>query len=168
VVADGTWSIDAARSRIAFVASHVFGFGRVTGSFSDFSGEITTLAGAIASAHVTIGADSISTGNDRRDADLRSPAFLDVESHAKISYVTSELQHEGDGRYRIVGTLTARGTSAEVPLNAKLVDASGGVLRARALATFNRRALGITPGARGLVVGRLVGVEIEVLAARGE
>jgi polyisoprenoid-binding protein YceI len=168
VIADGTWSIDAARSRIGFVASHVFGLGRVTGSFSDFSGQITTLAGAIASAQVTIGTDSISTGNDRRDTDLRSPAFLDVESHAEISYATTEVEHEGDGRYRIVGTLTARGTSAEVPLNAKLVDASDGALRARALATFNRRALGITPGARSLVVGRLVGVEIEVLAARGE
>ncbi len=164
---DGSWTFDPEQSRIGFVASHVFGLGRVTGTFSDFSGEITTSGGQLASARVVIGASSIETGNPRRDADLRSRAFLDVEAHPEIHYAMSAVESGGDGRHRLVGTLTVKETSLEVPLNAKLLDdGSGDVLHARALATFNRRAAGITPGAKGLIVGRLVGVEIEVVASR--
>ncbi len=169
MIDDGTWSIVPTESRIGFVASHVFGLGRVTGGFSDFSGQITTADGVIASANVTIAAASVATGNDRRDADLRSPTFLDVEAFPEITYVTTDVAPEGDGRYRIAGTLTVKGNAAEVPLNAKVSDDSTpDTLVARALATFNRRAVGVRPGAKALVVGRLVGVEIEVTARRAQ
>lgn len=142
----------------------MLGLGRVTGSFSHFSGEIVTAGGAIASASAVISADGIATGNDRRDADLRSGAFLDIEAHRDIRYATNAIEPQGEGRYRVSGTLTVRGNSAEVPLNAKVDEGGAGELRVRALGTFNRRAVGVTPGAKAMIVGRLIGVELDLIA----
>lgn len=166
MAADGSWSIDPQRSRIGFVASHVFGLGRVKGTFAGFSGQITVEGGELTAARAAIAATGVATGSARRDADLRSPAFLDVESHPEIAYAATEVESEGDGRYRMSGALTVKGNSAEVPLNVKLTESGETELHLRALGTFNRRNVGVTPGAKGVIVGRLIGVEIEVVASR--
>src|SRR5207244_538319 len=79
VPAAGNWNIDRSHTSVEFVARHLM-IAKVRGRFTDVAGTIEIGdAPEQSSAHVTIQAASISTGDEARDAHLRSPDFLDVE-----------------------------------------------------------------------------------------
>jgi hypothetical protein len=71
----GTWTIDPVHSSISFSVRHLM-VSRVRGTLGTFSGEITVSSEGTpsVSAEVTVG--SVSTGNDQRDAHLKSAEFL--------------------------------------------------------------------------------------------
>ena len=74
----GTYAIDPTRSRVGFVARLAM-IAKVRGSFDEFAGSGSFDADDPANSKlaVTIGAASIDTRNGRRDAHLRSRAFLE-------------------------------------------------------------------------------------------
>lgn len=87
----GTYAIDTTRSVIRFYTRHIFGLGRVRGSFAVRSGRIE--AGASpgrSSAAAEIDAGSFTTGNGTRDHAVRSARYLNVERHPTILFVSGE------------------------------------------------------------------------------
>ncbi|HEX6311688.1 MAG TPA: YceI family protein, partial [Acidimicrobiia bacterium] len=81
----GVWEIDPAHTNVEFVARHLLS--RVRGRFTRFEGAIVIPENpADAGVEVTIDAASIATGNDDRDAHLRSPDFLDVDRFPTLSF----------------------------------------------------------------------------------
>jgi polyisoprenoid-binding protein YceI len=111
-----TWTIDKAHSNVSFRIKHLMS--KVTGSFADFDGTITTDFGNLAASSVSfsIQAASIDTKNPDRDKHLRSADFFDVEKHPAISFTSSKITKTGEGSFDVKGTLTMHGVSKEITL----------------------------------------------------
>lgn len=165
----GTYKVAPEASTIALTTRHLFGLGRVRGSFAVTGGRVTVddgRAGADevgAGVAVTVAAGSVDTGNARRDKAVRSPAFLNSGEHPEISFRSTGVGRE-DGAWLVRGEVKARGTTAPVDLRvAELRETAEGLI-VRATATVDRYAHGMTRF-RGLA-GRLVHLEITARAER--
>jgi polyisoprenoid-binding protein YceI len=120
---------------------------------------------------VRIEASSIETAVAERDAHLKSADFLDVEKFPELTYRSRQIEKTGAGRYRVLGDLTIRGTTREVPLE---VEAGGigkdpwGNERAgfEARARIDRKDFGLVWNKAletgGVLVGEHVDIEIEL------
>jgi polyisoprenoid-binding protein YceI len=155
----GTWTIDATRSRAGFAAR---GLGHtVTGTIP------------LAAATVEIGADGhptrfvarldpagITTGNPRRDRDLRGKRFLKTDAHPQMEVTADRIERTADG-WRADATLRVAG--AEAPLRVEGTLADDVPVRVTGTARLDLRTVGIT--VPGFMVGRWV--DITVSAALG-
>src|SRR5919112_5349721 len=87
----GTWDIDPVHSDVSFTVRHMM-VSKVRGRFATFSGEIVTaedFTGSTVTA--TIDASSIDTGNEQRDAHIRSADFFDVANHPTWTFRSTGL-----------------------------------------------------------------------------
>ena len=111
----GTYTLDVAHSRLGFVARHAM-VTKVRGAFNDFEGT-ATIDGtnpANSSVQITIQAASIDTRNQQRDEHLRTNDFLDIATYPTITFVSTEVAHEGGDEFRVTGDLTIRGVTKQV------------------------------------------------------
>src|ERR1700733_3945890 len=74
-LASGTWAIDPVHSSIDFWVRHLM-VSKVRGKFDGFSGAIVVGDDGTPSVHAEIAVDSVNTGNDQRDAHLKSADFF--------------------------------------------------------------------------------------------
>ena len=169
----GTYSLDLAHSTVEFVAKHLM-VSKVRGRFSEFSGTLA-IGEKPEESHVevTIQADSISTGNPDRDTHLRSPDFFDVESHPTLEFRSTNVEHVGDGNWKVNGELTIRGVTRPVVLNVEFNGAattpwSTTAIGFAAWTEVDREDWGLTWNAAletgGVVVSKKVRIELEVEA----
>ena len=169
-----TWNIDNAHSSITFSVRHMV-FAKVRGRFGGFSGKLGLDPSDMTQLRVEaeIDAASIDTGVADRDAHLRSPDFLDVESFPKLRFASSRVEKVGADRYRIHGELTIRGVTREVVLDAEYggqaTDPWGNQRTAFTASTsLDRRDFGLKWNqaleAGGVLVGERVDIELEVQA----
>jgi polyisoprenoid-binding protein YceI len=88
------------------------------GRFADFSGTIQFDPAdlADASVDVQIAAASITTDDEKRDAHLRSPDFLDAETFPTLRFVSTRVEPLAGDRARVYGDLSIRGVTREVVL----------------------------------------------------
>lgn len=116
-----TWAIDPTHSEIQFKVKHLM-ISTVTGQFNTFSGTVETDGDDFTTAKVRFTADinSISTNNEQRDTHLRSGDFFDAENHPQLVFEADKLEKIGDENYKVHGTLTMRGISKPVILDAEL------------------------------------------------
>ena len=68
------------------------------------------------SFQTTIDAKTLWTGEPARDEHLRSADFLDVEHHPTITYKSRSARRTGPHELVVLGDLTIRGITREVPL----------------------------------------------------
>jgi len=166
-----TWSVDPTHSHIEFAVRHLM-ISTVKGRFAEFTGAIELDPGNLTTAKidVVIQAASIDTHTTDRDNHLRSADFFDVANHPTLTYVSRRVERRGD-EFRVIGDLTIRGTTREVPLAVTLEgtnrDPWGNDRMAfRATATVNRSDFGLTWNkaleAGGVLVGEEVKISIEV------
>jgi polyisoprenoid-binding protein YceI len=172
---EGTWVIDSAHSSIEAVARHMM-ISKVRGRFHDFSGAIHVDADPTKSwAEAAIKATSIDTASPDRDNHLRSPDFLDVENHPEITFRSTSLTDQGDGRYVARGDLTIRGVTKPVTLKVTFhgvaVDPFGNTKGLFSVTgKLDREDWGITWNAAlesgGVLVSRSLDFEIEAQVVR--
>jgi len=81
------WVIDPAHSEIGFKIKHLM-FTNVRGRFKEFDASIYTTGEDFMSAEIDfwINPSSINTGDEKRDAHLRSADFFDVENFKEINF----------------------------------------------------------------------------------
>src|ERR1700742_719028 len=92
----GTWNIDPTHSEVAFSVRHMM-VSTVRGKFTTFSATIITAEDpAQSSVTAEIDLSSIDTGNEQRDAHLRSVDFFETDSHQVMSYRSSAVTPKGD------------------------------------------------------------------------
>jgi polyisoprenoid-binding protein YceI len=168
----GTWTIDPVHSEVGFTVRHMM-VSKVRGRFTSFSGEIVTGADPLdSSVTAEIALDSIVTGQEQRDAHIRSADFFDVENHPTMTYRSTGVRRDGDG-YVVDGQLTLKGVTRDVPLALELngfgPDAYGGTRAGfTATAEINRSDFGVSWNAAieggGVVVSDKVTIQLEIEA----
>jgi polyisoprenoid-binding protein YceI len=112
-VADQAWQVDSNHTAVSFSARHLM-ITTVRGRLGSVTGTGHGLAGGAASVDITIDAAGVDTGNDQRDAHLRSADFLDVAVHPTIRFVSTRVDGAVGGDFKLVGNLTLHGVTREV------------------------------------------------------
>jgi len=109
----GTWAIDPVHSEVSFTVKHMM-VSKVRGRFDTFEGTIVTGADALSSS-VTASVDlsSVNTGQEQRDAHIRSADFFEVEKHPFMTFASTSVSPDGD-RFLLVGDLTLKGVTKPV------------------------------------------------------
>ena len=134
------WRIDAARSSVEFHARTLPGFPAVKGRFDRYRGTLDLSAQP--AIELTVETSSLDTGNQKRDAHLRSPAFFDAEQHPHVRFVSESAKLNGD-RLRIHGCLHAAGKALPLQLVATVRRVGDG-LEVEASTDADHRQLGMT------------------------
>jgi polyisoprenoid-binding protein YceI len=169
----GVYDLDGAHTSVEFVGRHLM-ITKVRGRFSDVRGRIT-IGEEPEESHVDveIGAASLSSGNDDRDAHLRSQDFFDVERYPTITFRSTAVTALPDSTWEVVGDLTVRDTTRPVTLQ---VDFDGADISPfgderigfSAATDINREDFGLTWNMAletgGLLVGKTARIELAVQA----
>lgn len=115
----GRYRLDPAHGKITWSLSHL-GFSTYYGQFTEVSGDLVLdpAAPAKSSLSVKIGTGSANGLNDRLNAHLKKPEFLDVETFPEASFVSQSVEPTGPTTARVNGTLTLRGVSKPVSFDA--------------------------------------------------
>jgi polyisoprenoid-binding protein YceI len=150
----GTWEVDPVASTITFNTRHLFGLGKVTGSFPLASASLELgLAPERCSAHAVVNASGFTSGSAMRDKQVRSKKFLDADANPQITF-TSTGVHVVDGEWAVDGVLTVRGISEPVRLTVREWTPGEDELGLLATTRVDRHAYGIR-AARGMAGRRL-------------
>ena len=167
----GTWTIDPVHSDLSFKVRHLM-VGNVRGKFHGVTG---TLVLAVDPLDSTVVAEfdlaSIDTGNEQRDADLRSTRFFDVANYPTMTYRSGSVRRDGES-FVVDGELSLHGIARDVELRVEVngftTDPYGGTrVGFTATTELDRRDFGITPDPPfdgDTVVGNTVRAVLEIEA----
>ena len=144
----GTWAIDPVHSEVSFVVRHMM-VSKVRGRFDKFEGTIVTAEDPLASS-VTASVDlsSINTGQEQRDAHIRSADFFEVEKHTHMTFASTGIRAEGD-HFLLDGDLTLKAVTKPVTFKLEVngfgPDAYGGTRAGFSATTeINRHDFGVS------------------------
>ena len=174
--AQSSWEIDPAHSNVQFGVRHMM-ISTVHGKFTKFTATATgdEKDAAHAGVQASIDAASIDTGDEKRDAHLKTADFFDAEKFPTITFKSTKVEAASDRRYKLHGDLTMHGVTKPVVLDVEAtseVKGMRGETRAGARATtkVNRKDFGISwsksMDGGGVVVGDEVEVTIDVEAVK--
>jgi polyisoprenoid-binding protein YceI len=107
-----TWKSDSRHSQLKFDITHLM-VSTVSGSFTDFSSTIVATKPDFSDAVYTLTAKtaSINTGDDQRNAHLKSADFFAVDSLPTLSFVSTKVVKVSEGKYKVTGNLTLHGVT---------------------------------------------------------
>jgi polyisoprenoid-binding protein YceI len=169
----GDWQLDPVHTSVEFVARHLM-VTKVRGKFTDVSGTIH-LAEEPAESWVEAKIDpvSVETGDEQRDAHLRSPDFFDVERYQDITFRSTEVEGSSPSHFLVHGDLSVHGITRPVALEVEYhgvtSDPWGGRRAGFSASTeLNREDFDLTWNialeAGGVVVGKKIRLEFEIEA----
>ena len=164
-----TWKIDPAHSHAEFKVKHMM-ISNVKGSFSGLSGTLieNTADPARSQVEATIDISSINTGDEQRDAHLKSPDFFHHEEHPVMTFKSTKIEKKGDQEYGVTGDLTVHGVTKPLTFIVEGPSAPGkdpwGNTRIglSATAKINRKDFGLTWNAALETGGILVGEDVQI------
>ena len=167
--------IDPAHSVLSFSVKH-FGFTRVRGQFREWGSHILWDPEDVTRSSFTVVAKTgtVDTGLERRDNDLKSGHFFDVEKYPVIIFQSTRIEKQGGG-FVAYGNLTVRDITKEVAMPFQFLgtrefgDGIGRIFASGSL-RISREEFGLTNAldrvARSLsVVSDEVEFEIEIQGA---
>jgi polyisoprenoid-binding protein YceI len=114
---DGTYTIDAAHSRVGFSARHAM-VTTVRGQFNEFEGSATFVAAdpSTSSAQIVINTASIDTHQADRDAHLRSDDFFAVDAYPEIRFASTAATLVDAETWELTGDLTIKDVTKPVTI----------------------------------------------------
>jgi polyisoprenoid-binding protein YceI len=143
----GTWAIDPVHSEVSFTVRHMM-VSKVRGRFDSFEGTIVTAASPLdSSVTASVDLSSINTGQEQRDAHIRSADFFEVEKHPNMTFASTGVRVDG-GDLKLDGDLTLKGVTKPVTFNLEVngfgPDAYGGTrVGFSATTEINRKDFGV-------------------------
>jgi polyisoprenoid-binding protein YceI len=156
----GRYEIDTGGSTVTFRTRHLFGLAPVRGTFAIRTAAIDIAEPlARSSIRVEIETTSFQSGNEQRDAHVRSGRFLDTGRYPVMTFTSGDLD-----RQAINGMLTVRDAARPVSLSIEQLAVSPRSLTARASTRIDRADFGLV-AARGLA-GRYLDISLEVRCVR--
>jgi polyisoprenoid-binding protein YceI len=143
------WSLDRDGSSVDFTVKTMWGLIPVRGRFDRFAGsyEIGRNGTTI---ELTIDADSLDTGNGKRDEHLRSSDFFGVDNHALVRFRSTRVHEVGDGMLHVAGNLELAGIVEPLEFAATVKPAGEG-LAVEATTTVDQRRFGMSSGVLGMI-----------------
>ncbi len=168
----GTWAIDPVHSEVSFTVRHMM-VSKVRGRFDKFEGSFVTGADPLESS-VTASVDlaTINTGQEQRDAHIRSADFFEVEKYPTMTFTSTAVKPAEEG-FVLEGDLTLKGVTRPVAFNLEVSgfgpDAYGGTRAGFSATTvINRTDFGVNfngpiPGVPGgVAVSENVTINLEI------
>ncbi|MDR0534383.1 MAG: YceI family protein [Verrucomicrobiales bacterium] len=112
-----TYQLDPAHTNLGFKIKHL-GISWVSGSFKKFEGTVVvdTDTPANSKIKVTVEANSVDTGNTKRDTHLNSPDFFDTAKFPTLSFESTKLTDKGQGVFEVEGNFTLHGVTKPVTI----------------------------------------------------
>lgn len=165
-LAQNTWSVDKAHSKIAFSVPHM-AISEVEGNFKDFDATLVSKSDDFNGAEVTFTAKtaSIDTDNERRDNHLRSADFFDAEKYPELSF-KGNLVKQG-GKYKLKGDLTMHGVTKpvefDVTYGGTMKTGRGDKAGFKILGKINRQDYGLTWSNKTPTGELVVGDEVDII-----
>jgi len=176
--AQTTWKIDKAHSKVRFDVAHMV-ISEVEGDFTNFKGSVTNTKDDFSDAkfNFTVYVASINTDNARRDADLKSSNFLEIDKYPEMTFKSTTLVKKDAKHYILKGNLTLRGVTKPVSFNLQfngtIKDPWGNTRAAfKVTGKINRFDYGLKYNSvmdnGGLVVGKTVNftIRLETIKAK--
>jgi len=163
----GTYRIHPGKSAVTYTGRHMFGMGKVLATFRINSGQFQVADPTIASTvTVSIDANSFTSGNAKRDKDVRSAALLNTAAYPAITFASSNLRWDRD-HWLLSCAVTAHEVTVPVEVIIDRVTPEPHGIRVQAIAKhIDRYAFGVT-GSKGMV-GRHLDLNLDVYAAPDE
>src|SRR4030088_581789 len=168
-----SWAVDPNHTQVAFSANHrglMTVKGHITGvqATIDFNEDDFTASSVAA----TIDPTTLTTNDERRDAHLKSPDFLNVEQFPTMAFQSTRIERAAHDRYTMKGDLTMRGVTRAVSLDVvysgQAKDPMGNMHAGfSAYTTINRKDWGLNWNMALETGGLLVGEDVK-LALEGE
>jgi polyisoprenoid-binding protein YceI len=163
-----TWAIDPSHSHLEFSAKHMM-ISTVRGRFEKFDValDLDDQNPTRAAVEVTVDVNSLTTGEARRDAHLKSPDFFDAETYPNLTFRSTRIESAGAGQFKLIGDLTIKDQTRQITLNVTEegsgTDPWGGKrLAYSATATLNRKDWGLNWNVALETGGWLVGDQIKI------
>jgi polyisoprenoid-binding protein YceI len=168
------WRIDLNHSAVTFRVRHL-GISWVNGQFKTWTGDLVFDPAHPEGASITarIQTNSVDTGNERRDNDIRSGNYLAVDSFPEMAFVGRLVHKADDTHFHVAGDLTLRGQTHPVTLDVEMIGTMTGQRGKRiaftATTTINRMDYGVAfnrlmEGAQ--VVGNEIRITIDIEASQ--
>jgi len=170
------WNFDKSHSKVQFTATHMK-ISEVAGQFKEYSGTILTDGDNFSDAKikVNIKASSVDTDNDRRDGHLQGEDFFNTEKYPNITFVSESMEKVDDQEYKLTGELTIKDVTRIVELDVDyrgMVEAMGATRAGfKITGTIDRFDYNVDwdkSFGKGLIVGRDIGINIDVELIRAE
>ncbi len=139
----GHWTLDSGRSSAALRSKSVWGIVPVKGTFGKIEGAATVSPAGEVAGTIALAADSLATGNSKRDTHLRSADFFLSEKFPQITFAVQEVLPAEEG-VTVSGTLTVRGRSHPISFPAAVEVAGDGDIALDATVTVDRSEFGLT------------------------
>src|SRR6267378_4753535 len=115
---DMSWTVDPMHTQVEFSAKHM-GLMTVKGHFTGVrvSIDLNEDDFTASSVEATIDAQTLITNDQRRDAHLKSPDFLNVEQFPTITFNSTRIERAAHDHYKMTGELTIRNVARAVTLD---------------------------------------------------
>lgn len=113
-----TWAVDKAHSKVGFTVTHLM-LSEVDGNFKTFDAKITSSKPDLSDAVFEFSTDinSIDTGNERRDGDLKGERWFDAAKYPSLTFKSISFKKIADKKYKVAGDLTMHGVTKPVALD---------------------------------------------------
>jgi polyisoprenoid-binding protein YceI len=113
-----TWTLDKGHSKLGFTVIHL-GISEVDGNFKTYDAKITASKEDFSDAVFEVSADmnTITTGNDFRDGDLKKPGNFDTEKFPTMTFKSTGISKISDKKFKLTGDLTLKGVTKQVSLD---------------------------------------------------
>ena len=147
--APSVWMTDRGETSVEFAVKTFWGIATVRGRFDRFAGsfEITPDGTRI---ELAIDAESLDTGNAKRDEHLRSDDFFDAARHPQLRFTSSRVRPAGDGTLLVEGGLEAAGNIVSLAFTAHVRPVEDG-LEVTAETEIDQQLLGMSSGPLGMI-----------------
>lgn len=117
--AQGTsWRIDPLHSSAQFSVRHMM-ISTVRGQFGGVKGSVlyNPRNPKASSVEATIDCSTINTGEPKRDSDLKTAEFFDVQHYPVMTFKSKRVDSAGRGKLKMTGELTINAITRQVVLN---------------------------------------------------
>ena len=169
VTTKSKWVIDPSHSEISFKVKHLM-ITNVKGVFREFNANIYTLgdSSTLTDIEFQMNPASVDTGDEKRDAHLRSADFFNVETHKQIIFKAAICVNlDKDAVFEVPGELTMNGITRKIILDVEfggMMKDPWGNLKAGFAITgkINRKEWGLNWNAALEAGGMLVSDEVRI------
>lgn len=113
-----TWRIDPSHSSAQFSVRHMM-ISTVRGQFGGVNGTLVydPKNPTASTVEATIDVTTVSTGQAKRDADLKSAEFFDSQRYPEMKFKSRRVEVVGPGQLKVTGDLTINAITRQVVLD---------------------------------------------------